>query len=66
MTTNADIRKKSERDLEEFVREQREILRQERFKDKVSRKASVIHGAKADIARALTELTARRRNSQQN
>lgn len=62
MTTNEDIRKKSDRDLETFVQEQREVLRQERFKDKGSRKASTINEAKTAIARALTELTARRRN----
>lgn len=59
-----DIRKKSEKDLEEMVASERETLRGERFKDKMSRKASVIRGAKKATARALTELNARRRNPQ--
>lgn len=57
-----DIRNASDRDLETTINEQREVLRQERFKDKMSRKASVITGAKKTVARAMTELTARRRN----
>lgn len=57
-----DIKKKSDAELEELVREARQTVRQERFKDKFSRKANVIKTAKTEIARALTELTARRRN----
>lgn len=62
MTNMQDIRKKSDAELTELVAKARETVREERFKDKFSRKASVITNAKTDIARALTELTARRRN----
>ena len=57
-----DIRKKSDKDLAEVVEKSRQTLRHERFKDAMSRKASIIRGAKTEIARALTELGARRRN----
>lgn len=57
-----DIRKKSDKELTEMVQQSREAIRQERFKDTMSRKASIIQNAKTDIARALTELTDRRRN----
>ena len=60
MTNMQDIRKKSEAELAEVVQTARETLRQERFKDKFARKASIIRNAKTEIARALTELTARR------
>lgn len=59
-----DIKNKSEAELTELVQTAREIVRVERFKDKFSRKANVIGGAKTDIARALTELTVRRRNQE--
>jgi ribosomal protein L29 len=59
-----DIRKKSEAELANVVEEGRKTIREERFKDKWSRKANRIRGAKTEIARALTELTTRRRNSQ--
>ena len=59
-----DIKKKSDAELAELVKEARETVRQERFKDKFSRKASVIKRGKLDIARALTELTSRRRNQE--
>ncbi len=62
MTNIEDIRKKSEKELTELVKESREAVRQERFKDAMSRKASIIRNAKTDIARALTELTDRQRN----
>lgn len=52
----------SDRDLVESVTTAREVLRAERFKDKFSRKASVIRKAKLEISRALTELNKRRRN----
>lgn len=58
----SEIRKKNEAELIETVNAARETVRAERFKDKFSRKASVITGAKREIARALTELSARRRN----
>ncbi len=57
-----DIKKKSDRELTEMVQAARETIRLERFKDKFSRKASVIRDAKTEIARTLTELSARRRN----
>lgn len=57
-----DIRKKSEKDLAEMVQKGRETVRHERFKDAMSRKASVIRKAKTEVARALTELNTRRRN----
>jgi ribosomal protein L29 len=62
MTNMEDIRKKSDKELTELVQTARETVRQERFKDIMSRKASVIKNAKTDIARALTELTSRRNN----
>ena len=62
MTNMQEIRKKSEKELTELVKKSRETIRQERFKDVMSRKASVIRNAKTDIARALTELNTRRRN----
>ena len=64
MTNMEDIKKKSDGELTELVQTARETIRTERFKDKFSRKASVIVNAKKDTARSLTELTARRRNPQ--
>jgi ribosomal protein L29 len=58
----SDIQKKTDAELAILVNENRETLRQERFKDKFTRKASVIKNAKQTIAQALTELTSRRRN----
>ncbi len=63
MTKMSDIKKKSERELAEMVQAARETVRLERFKDKFSRKASTIRIAKTEIARTLTELSARRRNA---
>ena len=63
MTKMSDIRKKTEAELVEVVANARETVRAERFKDKVSRKASVINIAKKEIAQSLTELATRRRNS---
>lgn len=59
-----DIRKKSEAELTSMVEEGRQTIREERFKDKFSRKANIVRGAKTEVARALTELSARRRNPQ--
>lgn len=64
MTHMEDIRKKSEAELAELVSAGRKTVREERFKDRFSRKAGVIRQAKIEIARALTELSARRRNPQ--
>ena len=57
-----DIRKKSDAELTEMVHTAREAVREERFKDKFSRKVSIIKNAKTEIARVLTELSARRNN----
>ncbi len=62
MTNMQDIRKKSDKELTDLVKESREAIRQERFKDIMSRKASVIRNAKTEIARALTEFTTRQNN----
>ena len=64
MTSMTDIRKQSDSELEKTVAQARETIRAERFKDKLSRKASVIRTTKATAARALTELAARRRKDQ--
>jgi ribosomal protein L29 len=62
MIKMSDIRKKTDAELIQMVEKARETVRTERFKDKFSRKANVITGAKKEIARLLTELTVRRRN----
>ncbi len=58
----SDIKKKTDAELADFVTKARETVRLERFKDKYSKKASVINVAKKEIARALTEITTRRDN----
>ncbi len=63
MTKMSDIRKKTEAELVEIVTNARESVRAERFKDKGSRKPAVVNTAKKEIARSLTELSARGRNS---
>lgn len=55
-----DLQKKSDAELTELVEQSRDTIRAERFKDRFSRKASVIQNAKKDIAQALTEITNRR------
>tara|TARA_B100001989_G_C24499311_1_gene443944 strand:+ start:1008 stop:1208 length:201 start_codon:yes stop_codon:yes gene_type:complete len=64
MTKMQDIQKKSDKELTELVQASRESVREERFKDAGSRKAGIIRNAKKDAARALTELSARRRNTE--
>ncbi len=64
MTNMQDILKKSDTELTELVESSRETVRQERFKDKIARKASIIRNAKTEIARALTELNTRRSNKE--
>lgn len=59
-----DIRKQSERDLVELVTKSREAVRAERMKDKFSKNAGIIRSNKKDVARALTELNARRNSSE--
>ncbi len=56
-----DITKKNMGELSELVNTTREELRAERFKDRFTKKASIIRNAKLVIARALTEMTARER-----
>ncbi len=58
-----DIKKKSDAELTELAYAGRKTVQGERFKDAFSRKAGVIRTAKKDTARALTELSARRRNN---
>ena len=59
-----DLKKKSDKELTEIVNDSRKAVQDERFKDKFSRKATVIRKAKQDVARSLTELNARRRNNE--
>jgi ribosomal protein L29 len=63
MTNMQDLRKKSDAELVETAQAARKTVQDERFKDKFSRKAGTIRGAKKSIARALTELQARRNNN---
>lgn len=63
MTNMEDIRKKSDAELTELVQKARETVRAERFKDRFTRKAGVIRTAKLETSRALTELTARRKEN---
>lgn len=58
----SDIKKKTDAELSELVAKAREEIRVERFKDKMSKKMKTIKTAKGEIARALTELSSRRRN----
>ncbi|MEY2665331.1 MAG: hypothetical protein RLZZ480_436 [Candidatus Parcubacteria bacterium] len=57
-----DLRKKSDAELAAAVTEARKVIHGERFKDTFSRKPSMIHKSKKEVARALTELNARRNN----
>lgn len=61
-----EIREKTEQELKTVISGSREALRAERFKDKFSHKASLIKAEKKKVARALTELNARRRKEQQS
>lgn len=63
MTKMQDLRKKSDAELVETVQAARKTVQGERFKDAYSRKPAVIQNSKKDVARALTELSARRRNN---
>ncbi len=64
MTNMQDLRKKSDAELATKVQDARKAVQDERFKDAFSRKANIIRSSKKDIARGLTELTARRRNNE--
>lgn len=66
MTKMEDIRKKSDAELTELVQKARKTIQEERFKDAFSKKAGVISAAKTEIARALTELNARKRTATTN
>jgi ribosomal protein L29 len=59
MAKKVSLKEKSDRDLMEQVTTARQMIRAERFKDAMSRKASIIRTAKLEIARALTELSQR-------
>ena len=60
MTNMQDIRNKSDKELVELTQASRESVRAERFKDKFSKNANTIRSNKKEVARALTELNARR------
>ena len=62
MIKMSDIRKKTDKELVELVQSSREAVREEFFKEKFSRKTDVVRGNKKNVARALTELSARRQN----
>ena len=62
MTQMQDLRKKTDTELAESIKTARTAIHAERFKDAFSRKPKVIQTAKKEVARALTELTTRRRN----
>lgn len=64
MTKMQDLRKKSDAELVTTVQDARKTIQDERFKDTFSRKAGTIRKAKKEVARALTELTARRRTNE--
>ncbi len=64
MTNMQDLRKKSDAELAETVQASRKAIKDERFKDAFSRKAGIIRNAKKEVARSLTELNARRRNTE--
>lgn len=58
-----DIQKKSVSELVDLVQATRGELRDERFKDRFTKKASIIRQAKLTIAQALTELNVRSKDS---
>ncbi len=64
MTNMQDIQKKTDKELVELTTASREAVRTERFKDKFSKNANVIRSNKKEVARALTELNARRNKPQ--
>jgi ribosomal protein L29 len=65
MSKMKDIRKKNEKDLREYVKEKREEVRSFRFSvaGASTRNVRAARAAKKEIARSLTELTARTRES---
>ncbi len=58
-----NITSKTDAELHTLIQTAREVLRTERFKDKFSRKAGLIRENRQQIARALTELSARARTA---
>lgn len=58
-----DIQKKSIAELCDLIAATRSELRTERFKDRFTKKASIIRQAKLVIARALTEMAVRDKES---
>lgn len=54
-----DLQKKTDSELTELITATRKELQSERFKDRFTKKASIIKNAKLTIAQALTELNAR-------
>jgi ribosomal protein L29 len=66
MTNITDIRKQTDAELIETVTAARKTIQEEQFKDTFSRKAGIIRAAKKTVARAQTELSARRRNNKTN
>lgn len=60
MAKKISFKDKTEKELVELIEAARATVREERFKDAFSRKASVIRKAKLEIAQALTELNGRR------
>ncbi len=64
MSKMQDLRKKDDAELTEKVEHARKAIQDERFKDAFTRKAHVIRTSKKEIARALTELNARRTNKE--
>jgi ribosomal protein L29 len=61
MTKMEDIKKKSDSELATAITAARKTIQDERFKDNFSKKPAVIQAAKKDVARGLTELSARLR-----
>lgn len=54
-----EIKKSNDEELRSLISAGKEQLREQRFKDKFSRKAGFIRQTKRQIARAMTELRAR-------
>jgi len=65
MTDMKDIKKKNDKDLATFINEKREEVREFRFNiaGAGTRDVRKVRAAKKDIARGLTELTARTKQS---
>ena len=60
METMKEIKKMNDKDLAAFVEEKREAIRSSRF-SAADRNVKAIRAAKVEIARALSELTARQK-----